>query len=461
MTLEIKNNKHGGIMKTRLFLALILTFAFLQAEDQVTIYNENFSLIRSSLTLDLKKGLQSYYMDNIPSTIEANSVIIKPLKTGFEVFSQNYEYDLANSDKILQKYIGKEIVVITKSDDKFRGTLQFNDHQSVGIIESTSKKLNLIRVEEIRNFNLAELPDNFFLKPTLHWRLNTKQAGSYPLDLSYICKGMGWNVTYNTVWNDKENILEINSWVTITNNTGKTFKDIKLKLVAGDVQKVQEFRQKRHIKEYGLSLDGLAGSSAPEFEEKAFHDFHLYTLSDKVSINNKQTKQLRLYPTASVRAESKYEYQTYEEKISSMIEFTNSKKSGLGLPLPKGIIKIYKLDETDNNLEFIGEDRINHTAIKEEVKLTTGFAFDIIGETKVVLQRKISKNIHEKDMSVTLKNRSSDSKKIVIVHHLSGFWSIFNENETYEKKDANKIEFEVTLKADSTYEVTWTERIEY
>ena len=448
-------------MKSVFFLALILTFAFLQAEDQVTIYNENFSLIRSSLTLDLKDGLQSYFMDNIPSTIEANSVIIKPLKPGFEIFSQNYEYDLANSDKILQKYIGKEIEVITKSDDKFHGTLQFNDYQSVGIIESTTKKLNLIRVEEIRNFNLAELPDNFFLKPTLHWRLNTKQAGSYPLELSYICKGMGWDVTYNSVWNDKDKLLDINSWVTINNDTGKAFQNIKLKLVAGDVKKVQQYRQKRDFIEYGIELSEIGGTAAPEFEEKAFHDFHIYTLSDKVSINNKQTKQLRLYPTASVRAESKYEYQTYGEKVSSMIEFTNSKKSGLGLPLPKGIIKIYKLDEADDNLEFIGEDRLNHTAVEEEVKLTTGFAFDLVGETKVTAQRKISNNIHEKDISVILKNRSSETKKIVIIHHLRGYWSIFNETETYEKKDANKIEFEVTLKADSTHEVTWTERIEY
>ena len=447
-------------MKSVLFLALILTFAFLQAEDQVTIYNENFSLIRSSLTLDLQAGLQSYFMDNIPITIEANSVIIKPLKPGFEIFSQNYEYDLANSDKILQKYIGKEIVVITKSDDKFKGILQFNDYQALGIIEKTTKKLNLIRIEEIRNFNLTELPDNFFLKPTLHWKLNAKEEGSYPLDLSYICRGMGWDVTYNAVWNDKENILDINSWVTITNETGKAFQDVKLKLVAGDVQKFV----KKHIPEYrdlSLEMVGTGAQGIPEFEEKAFHDFHLYTLSDRVSINNLQTKQLRLYPTAEVKADSKYEYLTYGEKIASKIHFKNSKKNGLGMPLPKGIVKIYKLDKADNNLEFIGEDRIDHTAKDEEVELITGYAFDLIGETKVTKQEKISNKIHEKDISVTLKNRSTDTKKTVIVHHLSGYWSIFNETETYEKKDANKIEFEVTLKPDSTTEVTWTERIEY
>ena len=448
-------------MKFLLIIFLMMNLIYLVGEDQVTIYNENFSLIRTSLELELSKGMQSYFMEDIPSSIEANSVIIKPLKSGFEIFSQNYEYDLADTDKILEKYIGKSIEVITKSDSKFSGELQFNDYKSIGIADETTGKLNLIRIDEIRNFSLSKLPENFYLKPTLHWKLLSKKAGNYPIDLSYICSGMRWNATYNTVWNEDDKKLELNSWVTITNNTGKAFADTKLKLVAGDVQKVQNYQKSRGYIEHGIDLAGFGEADAPSFEEKAFHDFHLYTLSDNVSINNKQTKQLRLFPTASVKANSKYEYNTFNEKINSVITFINSKKDGLGIPLPKGIVKIYKKDEADNNLEFIGEDRIDHTAKDEEVKLVSGKSFDLIAKTIVVEQRKISRNIYEKDILVELKNHSDKSKTITIIHRLSGEWEIFNEDIDYEKIDANTIEFEKTLKANEIFELTWTERIEH
>ena len=214
------------------FILMIISFVFLIA-DQVTIYNDNFALVRSSLELQLEKGIQSYFMDDIPKTIEANSVIINPLKGKINILSQNYEYDLANSTQILNKYIGKEIDIVMKSESAFTGLLQFHDFQTIGIIENNTKKLILIQLSEIQNVSLASLPDNFFLKPTLHWKLSTDKSGNYPIDFSYLCSGMAWDVTYNTIWSDQDEELTINSWVTINNITGKSFNDIKLKLIAG------------------------------------------------------------------------------------------------------------------------------------------------------------------------------------------------------------------------------------
>ena len=448
-------------MKKTFFCVLIALLTIWLFADQVTIYNENFSLVRTSLNLKLKKGLQSYYLENIPSTIEANSVIIKPKKEKFEIFSQNYEYDLANTNKILEKYIGKDITIITKSDSKFSGKLQFNDSETIGLLDSTTGQLNLIKTKEIRNINLEKLPENFFLKPTLHWKLIAPQSGNYPLDLSYICSGMKWEATYNMVWNDEKNKLDINSWVTITNNSGMAFRDTKLKLVAGEVQKISQ----QHIRGgrdrlYAVEAMSVA-KGAPTFEEKAFHDFHLYTLSENVSINNNQQKQIRLFPAAAVNAKSKYEYKTYGEKVASKIEFLNSKKEGLGVPLPKGIVKIYKLDTADNNLEFIGEDRIAHTSKDEKVMLQTGYAFDLKGKTTVVETRKISRNVTERDMKVILKNHSDQTKNITVIHKLNGDWKIYHESLNYKKKDASTIEFEKMLKPNETFDITWTERSEY
>ena len=444
-------------MKIRIIIVVIFVITFLSAKDQVTIYNENFSLVRSSIDLTLSKGIQSYYMDDIPSTIEANSVIIKPLKGNIEIFSQNYEYDLANTSKILEKYIGKDIEIIAEDDVKFIGKLQFNDSSTIGIIENNTNKLILIQRDEIRNISLAELPKNFFLKPTLHWRLNASKAGKFPIDFSYICTGMKWDVTYNTVWNEDIGKLEINSWVTIINKTGKSFIDTKLKLIAGDVRKITQ--QIERVYYTRLAMEKTA-AAAPDFAEKAFHDFHLYTLSENVNINNNQTKQLRLFPTKTVNAESRYEYTTGSTDVQSKIKFINSKKDGLGIALPKGVVKIYKKDDADNELEFIGEDRLDHTAKDEEILLTTGNAFDLVAETVTMERRTISKRIIERDMKVTLKNRSGKAKIIIVLHYLYGDWSIMKNNLSFNKKSASQIEFEKELKPDEVFELPWTERIE-
>lgn len=444
-------------MKSVITIVLFLLLINLYASDQVTIYNENFSLVRSSVDLTLIKGIQSYFMDDIPSTIEPNSVIIKPLKGKLEVFSQNYEYDLANTSKILNKYIGKQIEIIGEEGAKFIGILQFNDNSTIGIIENNTKKLILIQRSEIRNINLAELPENFFLKPTLHWRLNAHKAGKFPVDFSYLCSGMKWNVTYNTVWDEDAGKLDVNSWVTINNNTGKAFADTQLKLIAGDVKKIRKEYTRQRLTKFAVES---AEISSPEFSEKEFHDFHMYTLSEKVNINNNQTKQLRLFPLKTVTAESRYEYNTGTTEIQSIIKFINSKKDGLGIPLPKGVIKIYKRDKSDNELEFIGEDSIDHTAKDEDVYINTGNAFDLIGETVTLERLPISKRISERKMKVILKNRSSKVKTITVIHRLYGKWSIMNNNLPFKKKDASSIEFTKQMKANEVYELTWTERIE-
>jgi hypothetical protein len=443
----------------KIFLAMLLCLpiTFLAA-DQVTIYNENFALVRSSLEMKLQKGLQSYLMDDIPSTIEARSVILKPLNGKIEVFSQNYEYDLAGTAQILYKYIGKDVEIITKTDQVFLGKLQFNDHETIGILNNSSNKLSLIRYSEIRNINLTELPDNFFLKPTLNWMLNASKTANYEIDFSYICNGMMWDVTYNSVWNDESGLLEINSWVTITNETGKSFNDTKLKLIAGEVAKKQTSVRGGRSDEVMYSIDGMSAKS-PQFDEKAFHDFHMYTLSENVSLNNKQTKQLRLFPIKTVQAKSKYTYQTYSQDVMSKIEFKNNKKDGLGLPLPKGIVKIYKLDSSDDQLEFIGEDNIDHTATDETVILTTGTAFDLVAKTTILDYRKISNKVNEKDFIVELKNRSKRSKEIFVTHNVSGNWTISKENIPFVKKSAYEIEFTKTFKTGEEFKLSWTERI--
>jgi len=218
-------------MLRKSIILLSLFPLLLSAVGQVTVYSGNFALVRDSAELNLQKGMHSYFLDNIPSTIEANSVIIKPIPR-FKIFSQNYEYDLANTRAILNKYIGEEIEVVMEEGEIFSGILQFNDWDNMGILDK-SGKLTLLKTENLQNINLAKLPDNFFLKPTLNWKLISSYNGDTEVDYSYICSGVNWDVTYNVIWNKKSKKLNMSSWVTMNNRSGKTYEDVVLKLIAG------------------------------------------------------------------------------------------------------------------------------------------------------------------------------------------------------------------------------------
>ena len=448
--------------KDVLILLIVLLVASLAAasESQLTIYNDNFSLIRSKLTLNLKSGLQDYLYEDIPNTIDPKSVILSSKNNALQIFSQNYEFDLANADQIMQKYIGEKIIIQTEKDYTLKGILQFSQASTLGILEEGTDKLILINRSTIRNITLAELPDNFYLRPTLRWRLQAPAKGKYQADVSYLCNGLSWDVDYNCVWNPDNNSLLLNAWVTIKNYTGKSFNDVKLKLIAGDVNRVNDylFRGGRN-QEVAYSIDGMSAKKSPEFNEKAFHDFHLYTLDQSVSIANKQIKQIQLFPSKKVTAKQNYAYRTFATKIESQIIFMNDEKSGLNIPIPAGRIKIYQKDQSDKSLEFIGEDKVNHTATDEQIVVTTGNAFDLIGKTVVLDTKKIDHSTYQKKLKVTISNRSKEAKEINITHYLSGEWEVYENNFKYKKVDAHQIKITKEIAAGGKAEIVWTERI--
>ncbi|MFO8144858.1 MAG: DUF4139 domain-containing protein [Candidatus Syntrophosphaera sp.] len=445
------------IIGLMLFLLLLANLAC--AEDWITIYNDDLSLVRSNFELDLEQGRQEYNFDDITSRIESRSVIVHSLDGGVRVAEQNYEFDLAGKHQIIAKYIEREVELLTVEEVQVRGTLKFFDGSSYGILEKGTQKLLVVPDKEIQILRLAELPSNFYTKPTLHWSLIADRAGSHPVQLTYLTGGFSWDVTYNSVWDEKN--LAVNSWVTIKNTSGRAFEDVNLKLIAGDVNKVQEeyYRSKDMYREDALQAGSMA---APSFEEKAFHDFHMYTLDQKVSFANNQTKQIELYPTQNVNAEAVYEYATWAAGVNSVIKFKNTEENGIGKPLPKGVIKVYKQD-TDGNLEFIGEDRIDHTGRNEEVTINTGTAFDLVGSTMVRDQTQISKNINERSIQITLRNNSTEAKTINVIHQMGGNSRIISvqDDHEYTVDTNNKVTFEIPVQSDGQVILTFRERTEY
>jgi len=446
-------------MKTNLVFLIIFVLTALYAEEQVTIYNDNFALIRQEAELELSTNVIDYYLEDVAATIEQKSIIIDS-RDKFEVISQNFEYDLANSNKIMEKYIGKEVEVLLKNGDRVTGLLQFTDISSLGIVENNSKKLFLLRTEETMKIELASLPGNFFLKPTLHWILSPKTSGKVKVPFSYMCNGISWDVVYNCVWDNE--YLRILPWVTINNRTGKAYNDVKLKLIAGEVNKIKTYDMYQRVAATDNDMEmAVSAKASPEFTEKEFHDFHLYTLDSNVTINNNQTKQIVLFPEKRVKGKGEYRYRTFSNEVISVIKFTNSAKNGLGLPLPAGIIKIYKEDKDDQQTEFIGEDRIEHTPIEEEIEVTTGNAFDLIGKTTVVNQTS-DRTSNTRTINVKLKNRSKVEKNLFITHGFNSVnWEILQADFQYKAKNSTEMEINVTLKPGEERELNWKEINKY
>ncbi|MCD4651508.1 MAG: hypothetical protein K8S56_06965 [Candidatus Cloacimonetes bacterium] len=443
------------------FSILILVVVVGLSADMVTVYNDNFAMVNQDIELKLSKGEKNYYFDEIPARLEPNSVIIEDNGGNFTLLAQNFEFDLAGTDRVFEKYLGKEVTIVTADKSTFMGTMRFFDRKMIGVVDGEGV-LRLIRIDEVQHAQLAKMPENFFLKPTLNWRILAKKAGNYPLNLSYLTKGMSWEATYNGVWDNEKEILHLSSWITLTNTSGKSFENIDLKLMAGDVRKIHPINKNARYRESDvILLQAGSNSMAPPPVEKEFHDYHLYTFQFPVTINDRQTKQLKLFPDKSVKAKAIRQYRTYGKKVTSIIRFDNDKKSGLGIPLPGGVFKLYQRDSDDNSSQFIGEDKIKHTPDKEEVNLTSGNAFDIVGETTVTDHRRPGKNKEQKDIKVSIRNRSKKSVNIEIMHSASYRWKIKFPTVKPERKDAYNIIFHLELEPGEKKVITWTEMIGY
>ena len=440
-------------------LILILSAVPLLAEDWLTIYNDDLSLIRSQFELNLKSGFQNYSYDDITSRIMPTSVIVSSTVEGFQVAEQNYEYDLAGKWQIMAKYLDKEVEILTKSEARVVGTLKFFDGNSYGISEKGSGKLIVVSDEKTQMVSLSKLPDNFYVKPTLRWTLKSPQSGKIPVQLTYLSGGFSWDVAYNTVWDGDK--LIFNSWVTINNTSGRAFTDVNLKLIAGDINRYYDrYAGGRGKYAFGMVEDAVMMDAMPEFEAKEFHDFHMYTLNQKASFADKQSKQMELFPTKEISAQGIYEYHTWDSGVKSIIRFTNNRESGIGEALPKGVIKVYKQD-TDGNLEFIGEDGIDHTARYEEVSINTGKAFDLAGSTMERNRTNLGKNVYERDLQVTLKNNSKEEKTIHVIHRMDGNTRLVQQDYDPVIDSNNKATFTIKIQPDTIITFGFRERTEY
>ncbi len=483
------------------------------AEPSLTIYNQNFAVVRERLNLNLQQGSNKISVTDITAHLEPDSVILRDPagQRALQILEQNYRADPVSQGLLLNLYEGKEIQFLVRKQDKdeiIRGRIVrsgYVPHQSgmqrYGAEYRASQMAYasgpsgqpIIEVDGALRFSLPGEPlfpalaDDTILKPTLHWVLETNRAGKLDAELSYVTGGMSWKADYSMLAQDTSNKIDVVGWVTVDNQSGRTFEDAKIKLMAGDVSKVQ----RQPVAAYEMAAIGgyaMDMSMPAAVSEKAFEDYHLYTLNRQTTLHDRETKQVEFLRANGVKAEGLYVYDGAKidwnryrgwdsesirrnreygtdcnPKVWIMKEFENSQENHLGIPLPRGIVRFYRPDD-DGQLEFTGENVIDHTPKDETVRVYTGNAFDLVGERKrTQYQIDTNRDWLDESFEITLRNRKDkDTVEIRVVEHLYRWinWKIVEKTNDFVKTDSQTIEFRVPLEPGQekviTYKVHYT-----
>lgn len=481
-------------MKSLITQISALSFAMVaSAQPAITVYNENFGVVRDTVSLDLDAGLSDVSYSGVTAQLEPESVILRDPSgaVALSVVEQSYRGDPVDQQRLLQMFEGQSIRFLKVVDGKeviesgkiIRAPSIITTKNQYG--NPQQKDLEpIIQVDGELQTRLPGVPlfpslgDDSVLQPTLSWKLHSDRKAAFDAQLSYLTNGISWKSDYNLLLPEKGDAVTLTGWVSIENNTGKTFEDAKIKLIAGDVNKVEPPQQLRREKVYAMAMTDSAGS-APQVEEKKFDEFHMYSLPLTTTLRDRETKQVEFVRGENVQTTKLYVYeglkasyrgginlnqnygQNGQPDVAIYRELENKKENGLGVPLPAGRMRFYRMDD-DGQLEFTGENTIDHTPKNETIRVYLGNAFDILGERKRTnFYKHPSRDMLRETFEVEIRNRSEETVTVKVVEPLfrGSNWEIQTPSQEFEKTDAQTIEFPVVVEADGTATVTYT--VEY
>jgi len=490
-----------------LFWALSLSTSW-AAQPALTIYNQNFAVVRDTIPLDLKAGVNDVRFSDTTAHLETDSVILRDPagKIALQILEQSYRNDPVSQELLLSLCEGKTIDFendvgggqkklvpgkiirsgyVPHAQQAMNRYGQAYYQSQMAMASSTSQPI--IEVDGKLQFSLPGKPlfpsldDDTILKPQIAWKLNSDKASKFEGELAYVTGGMTWEASYNIVAPENSDLLDVIGWVTMDNQSGKTFENARIKLMAGDVSKIQQRADYMFKGNEELAV-AAAGPAAP-VSEKAFEDYHLYTLARPATLHDRETKQVEFIRAEKVQSQKVYLYDGLKidwnrwrsygmenirnnqelgsemnTKVAIMREFKNSEANHLGMPLPKGRVRFYKQDN-DKQLEFTGENTIDHTPRDETISIYTGNAFDLVGERRRT-NFKIDSNNHWVDESfeIKLRNHKKEPAEIRVVEHMFRWynWDITEKSDTFLKTNAQTMEFRVQLKADEEKPIHYT-----
>jgi len=426
---------------------------------ELTIYNQNLALVKEIRNMFLKSGVNLVEYKDIASQIDSTSVLFRDLDfNNTFVLEQNYEYDIVSREKMLEKYLDKEITVHLIEGDKvsvITGRLLSADY---GVLLETSDGIESI--SSISKISFPELPEGLLTKPTLIWKIWTENTGNRETETVYLTKGMTWRADYVAKVNESDTRMNFSGWTTVTNESGTSYPDTSLKLVAGDLHLVTPVSKYRYEYNYPMAAEAMDGAGG--FVEEGLFEYHLYTLQRKTDIKNNESKQISLLESENVPVEKVFVYDGARqgEKVQVKLKFKNSEDQGLGIPLPKGIVRVYKEDSA-GKLQFIGEDQIDHTKTEDEVRLYLGDAFDVSGNRTQTKSEKISWRRYRYSYEIVLENQKDEAIVVEVLERTGRFTQVTASSDPYDQKSSSEIEFLVTVPAKGEKTITYTFETNY
>jgi hypothetical protein len=446
-----------------------------QVELAVTVYNSDIALVRDVRDLQLPRGtFDLRYMD-VAATVNPATVHFRSLTepSQVKVLEQNYEYDLLEPDKLLRKYVGRDVTLVrrrsengeTREEEVKARLLSYNN---APVWQIDGEIITGLGADHIK---FPELPGNLYTHPTLIWTLDNGGTGRHRVEASYLASKLSWNADYVLTVGRDDKSGDLDGWVTLGNASGTSFRNTKLQLVAGDLNRVRDVLSK------AMNYDARrapAAAAESVMAQESFSDYHLYTLGRKTTINNNETKQVSMLTGTGVPIRKRYlvEGQSFyyrngqhpgspiKDVVQVYYQFKNEERAGLGMPMPAGIVRVYQAD-AKGGTQFVGEDRINHTPKDEELNLKIGNAFDVTCERNQIDFEKVAANVYELEYQITLRNHKATPITVEVNEPIGGTWKMVRSSHEWQKTAAWAAAFAIPVAADGTVALKYRVRVTY
>ncbi len=434
----------------------------------VTVYNQNFGLVREIRSLPVGVGPVALEYGDVASAIQTATVHVRPLGGRFRILEQNYQYDLLSPQKLLEKYVGKTVTV-------YRYDPATEREQAVEATVLSVNNGTILKIGDEITFNypgriaFPEVPDNLIAEPTLVW-LGDSGSREQRLEVSYLTNQLNWQSDYVMVIGEDDREADLTGWVTLTNNSGATYDNAQLKLVAGDVQRL---RDRNEVMKMAADVAARAVSEQEGFSEEGFFEYHLYTLGRPTTLGDHEQKQVTLLEASRLGVDKRlifygaaYYYRgsygqvASNQKVGVFLDFENSEKNRLGMPLPAGVVRVYKEDSSGAQ-QFIGEDRIDHTPRDERVRIRMGDAFDVVGDRRQMNYTVVSSCVSESTWEVELRNHKDEDVDVQIVEPVGGDWRILRSSHRATRTDAHTFRFDLEVPSRDSVKVEYTVRVRW
>jgi hypothetical protein len=447
-----------------------------QTDLSVTVYNSNLALVRDVRQIHLQSGVFPLRFEDVAASIMPATVHFRSLTdpAKLNVVEQNYEYDLLDPQKLLQKYVGQEVTLVQRETDA--GSTKLVETKAILLSDNNGPVWKIgneiVTGLTADSYRFPDLPDNLYSRPTLVWTLDNRGADAQKVEASYLTNNMNWNADYVLTVGRDEKSADLDGWVTLTNNSGAAYHDAKLQLVAGEVHRTpQVINAERDV----IVKSMAAPMAQPQFEQENFSEYHLYTLGRRTSIQNNESKQISLLNGTnipvekylSVEGQQPYYYRNAQglgnaipQPVKVFYRFKNEEKSGLGMPLPAGTVRVYQADSR-GGAQFAGEDNIGHTPKDETLRIYVGNAFDVVCERKQTDYKKLASDLYEMEYQITLRNHKDGPVTVEVREPVGGDWEVVNSNYKWTKLDVSTIGFEIPVEKDGTATLDYRVRVKW